>query len=61
MQTLSTGVNLHGMSKPVFGKKNKKSISICHLLKILPRVPSVKVIYIKKFQEKIIVTDINKV
>ena len=29
------------MSNPLL-RKNKKNISICHLLKVLPRVPSVK-------------------
>ena len=36
------GDNLHEMSKPVFWKKEKKNISVCRLLKILPRMLSVK-------------------
>ena len=43
MQIVSTiGDNLHEMSNPVFWKKIRKNISICCLLKILPRVVSVK-------------------
>ena len=42
MQIVSNGDNLHEMSNPVcWKKKKKKNISICHLLKILPRVLSV--------------------
>ena len=40
MQIVSNGDNLHEMSNPV-PWKNKKNISICHLLKILPRVLSI--------------------
>ena len=36
---MQIGDNLHEMSKPVFWKKN---ISVCSLLKILPRVLSIK-------------------
>ena len=47
MQIVSIGDNLHEMSKPVLSKKKKKkkkkknmkNISVCHLLKILPRMP----------------------
>ena len=42
MQIVSIGDNLHEMSNPVSrGKKRKKNISVCRLLKILPRVLSV--------------------
>ena len=41
MQIVSNGDNLHEMSKLVFWEK-KKNISICCLLKILPRVLSIK-------------------
>ena len=41
MQIVSNGDNLHEMSK-LFFVKNTKSISVCGLLKILPRVLSVK-------------------
>ena len=41
MQTVSIGDNLHEMSKPVLWE-NKKNISVCRLLKILPRVLSLK-------------------
>ena len=41
MQVASTGDNLHEMSRSVSGK-NKKTISICRLLKISIRVLSVK-------------------
>ena len=40
MQIVSSGDNLHEMSNPVSGK-NKKNISKCSQLKILPRVLSV--------------------
>ena len=36
MQIVSITGTLHEMSNPVFSGKNKKDISICHLLKILP-------------------------
>ena len=42
MQIVSIGDNLHEMSDPVFCKKNKKNISKCPLLKILPRVLGIK-------------------
>ena len=41
MQTVSRGDNLHDMSNPGFWENNKKNISICHQLKILPRVLSI--------------------
>ena len=41
MQIVSLGDNLHEMSI-LFSEKNKKNISKCRLLKILPRVLSVK-------------------
>ena len=41
MQIFSTGDNLHEMSKHVFWE-NKKNVSICRLLKILPSMLSVK-------------------
>ena len=37
MQTVSIGKNLHEISNSIF-KKNKKNISVCRLLKILPSV-----------------------
>ena len=40
MQIVSLGDNLHEMSN-LFSGKNKKNISVCRLLKILPRVLSV--------------------
>ena len=36
------GDNLHGMSKSVFSKKNKKTIPKCCLLKFLPGPLSAK-------------------
>ena len=36
------GDNLHAMSNPISGKKNKKNISVCRLLNILPSILSVK-------------------
>ena len=42
MQIVSIGDNLHEMSNPVSGK-NKKNISVCRLLKILPGVLSVNI------------------
>ena len=43
MQIVSKGNNLHKMSNPIFlKKKNKKNISECRLLEVLPRVLSVK-------------------
>ena len=36
------GDNYHEMSKPVFVEENKKNISICRLLEILPRVLNLK-------------------
>ena len=47
MHFVSNGDNLHEMSNPVSGEKNKKNISTCHLLKILSRVLLIK----KKKQE----------
>ena len=41
MQIVSIGDNLHEMSKPVFWEK-QENISKCRLLKILPRILSVK-------------------
>ena len=41
MQIASIGDNLHEMSY-LFSGENKKTILICRLLKILPRVLSVK-------------------
>ena len=38
---MQIGDNLHGMSN-LFSGKNKRNISVCHLLKILPRVLSIK-------------------
>ena len=38
MQIVSIGDNLHEMLNPFFSGKNKKNISKCRLLKILPRV-----------------------
>ena len=40
MQIVSIGDNLHEMSNSVSGE-NKKNISVCHLLKFLPRMLSV--------------------
>ena len=39
------GDNLHEMSDPVFWEKKKKNISICRLMKILPRVLSLYLVY----------------
>ena len=44
IQIVSSGDNLPEMSNPISEKKNKKNISICRLLKVLPRVVSVKAI-----------------
>ena len=47
MQIVSNGDNLHEMSKPVFWEKNqKKNISVCHLLKILPSMLSVTGVWV---------------
>ena len=43
MQIVSLGDNLHEMSN-LFSRKNKKNILVCHLLKILPSVLSVKIL-----------------
>ena len=37
-------------SQNLFSEKNKKNISVCHLLKILPRVLSIKPIKYQIFQ-----------
>ena len=47
MQIVSIGDNLHEMSKPIF-RESKKNISVRGLLKILPRVLSVKPHYAEK-------------
>ena len=51
MQIVSDEVNLHEMSKPVYWE-NKKNIAKCCLLKILPRVLSVKVYMVMKISHK---------
>ena len=43
MQIVSLGDNLHEMSNPFFPRKNKKNISKCRLLKLVPSMQSVKV------------------
>ena len=63
MQIVSSGDNLHVMSKPIFYekrrqfafisktisyKKNKKNVSKCGLLNVLPRVLSIKEEYLRK-------------
>ena len=45
MQIVSKADNLHEVSNPIFCQKNKKNISICCLLKILPTVYSAKVFF----------------
>ena len=49
---VSNGANLHEMFNPVFREK-KKTISICRLLKILPRVLSVNFLVLWDFESRV--------
>ena len=44
MQTAFYGDSLHEMSNPIFLEKNKKNISKCRLLRILPSMLGIEIL-----------------